>query len=227
MKKVTVVLLSMLLVLAMGQAVFAKGSVGLTAGYSGTVSGGSGFASGLNVGISGDYYLINRLSLAGGASLGVAFIKNSTTSTTALSLNANLFVKYDIVQISILSGLLKLGAQAGVIYDRVLTGPFAFQRNALFLALGVYADAYVTSKINIYADLKFPLGLFDFVAGDSHGAFFEKFFYNVKIGATYAVSPKINVGIECGISNTNIISALMKSDSIYKFSVGAKVGYIF
>ena len=228
MKKLSIIILSLLLVLIVGQAAFAKNSISLNAGYAAEIYVGSTrLNSGINLGLSGNYYFTNNFSLSGGASASIFWYEGYT----AVDLGINLFAKYDILKASLSNNIFNLGAQAGIVYATAFTNATsASLPNILFLAAGVYVDAYVTPKLNVFFDSKFPLGFFFFESGASDSFFFKKFFYDLKVGATYSVSPKINVGLEFGISNTNFSGAwnfLMSSYNSLILTAGAKVVYLF
>ena len=253
MKKLGIVILSLLLVLIVGQVVFAKGSIGLNLGYNGFYSVDISeldinnfdpndidyaYVNGLGLRLSGNFYLINRLSLSGGAAIRMFYNEKVLSMDNSFELGLNLFARFDIIKVSILSLLdINLGIQAGVMYDRLFSS--SLPANVLFLAAGLYIDTSVTPRFNIYADLKIPFG--SYVIGEKNvtfvdkSSFFKLFLYDAKLGATFLISPKIAVGVELSINNVTwtsiLINAINESFGTpyksFEFAVGASLVYKF
>ena len=208
MKKAGIVILSLFLVLIIGQAAFAKNSLSLTVGGLG-ITDFNEIIVGFEGEVSANIYLTNNFSLSAGASIH-AF---KPDSAFLYQLGIDFFAKYDVFK----TNTVDFGLQLGLINNK----PLGAALNCLFLAGGLYTNIYVTPKVNLYADLKLPFGVFVL----EYSSFFKLFFYNVKFGAAFEISPKIDLGIECNVNNTSAF--VFASPKLFEFTVGAKLGYKF
>jgi len=202
MKK-TLFLLSIILILAIGQPAFAKGNVALMIGYD--TANTTVPISGVVIGLSADIYASDNFSLSGALTASALFSTNSSYTT-------KLSAKYDLLK----KPNLVIGLKAGVISS------ITFHRNILFLGPGIYATLSITPDIDIYADILLPLGPLDTYNMNLDLDFYN---YDVTIGALYSLSSRFSLGLEFVISNCNSIipTGWRQTD----FSFGAKVKYSF
>ena len=243
MKKTALIILTMILVLAMGQSVLASNSAGLKLGYV-NESGKLHFVAPINtafngflIGLSADYYFNSNISAAikANASFGTLAFGNGNTPAEYkyFTLDGQLFAKYDAFSTSMFT----IAPQLGVIYEysslklehALLPNTFSERNmNSLFIAAGVFVNANISPKLDVYLDTKFPV--FYFVSdnldstSDSKNGFFEYFFYDLTIGGTYAIASNIGIGLEVTASNSNSLSLASKAGDLSsnKFSIGAK-----
>ena len=143
MKKLSVIVLSMLLVLSIGQAAFANNYVGLLVGMS--------FPEGAPnpsfvVGAKALYDISDRFSINAKA-IGEKDFKDPASS---FNLKAQADLRFKIVDIIIVNAGVLLGANAA--YDFGGTSPFV-----LDLAAGIYANLDLFRTIHVYADAKISL----------------------------------------------------------------------
>jgi len=142
MKKLSVIVLSMLLVLSIGQAAFANNYVGLLVGMS--------FPEGAPnpsfvVGAKALYDISDRFSINAKA-IGEKDFKDPASS---FNLKAQADLRFKIVDIIIVNAGVLLGANAA--YD------FGGSPFALDLAAGIYANLDLFRTIHVYADAKISL----------------------------------------------------------------------
>ena len=187
------------MVLIVSQAVLAKTSLSLKAGYGIGIQMNRIFdyegvdeidpydivARGLNLGIglSGDYYVSNKTSLAFGLS---ASIVDPWGAVKVYYLNADLFAKFDIVK----KENFRFGFQAGLIYSNIYF---------LYGTTGLYIGGYPIPKLNLYADLKVTLGMLIIDRYKKSGHLINAglaFAYDLTCGISYDISPKVTLGIE-------------------------------
>lgn len=202
MKKITMALLALLLVLAIGQSAFAKGSINLGVGYNKMLD--SGAPSGVSIKLDGYYYFTDNFSLAAGFGVNLYFIPDGVGQVYSIEL----FSRYDLLKTSVTT----IGLQFGLI-DRIIIPGL----NILYVGPGAYAKFRVGSKTNIYADIKLPIG--GAIAFVEVPQFVSFYVYNITLGATYEITSNINVGVEANVNNVNI--------GIPDFSIRAKLGYNF
>ena len=170
MKKITVIVLAMLLVASIGQVASAKTSVGAFAGYNIT---GKGFSVGLN----GEYEFVNWFSLAGEAEAIIMKKSGSIKAVYVLDLEG----KFTFLSI----GKFNLGAKlfANVILSTGdgmgIVGP------------GIHADITVFDKLKVELDYGIGLFLTNFV----NTAAFVTIPYFADLRISYALSDNISLGI--------------------------------
>lgn len=203
MRKVTIVFLSMLLVLIIGQAAFAKGSIGLTAGYGKGFDGA--FPGGLMLKLSGDCYFTNNFSLAAVVSADLFFVGK----VYLFDIDVSLFARYDLLKTNVSTVGLQFGAMS---LFTIGSGDVL-----LYAGPGIYANFNVAPKFSIYADAKLPVGVI--AIGGSGLDFVPLYIYNLTLGAGYLVTPSVNLGVELNFNNNFIL--------LNRFSVGAKLSYVF
>ena len=262
MKKLTIVIMTMLLVLAMGQAAMAKvdATVGLTLGYDtrnyryDSTSVNDYYRtyalSAFAIGISGNIYVMDRLSLAldGSMLFGVwndfASYSPPSSNFKFSAFNLQAFARYDVLT----GEKYKLGVKVGAIYDYLDLKNSSWdveKYSAFFIAPGIYGEYEVLSRLKLSADVKIPVyGLFvgtRLSNGNTflEGSYFLKLFlYDVKVALSYEITPQINIGIEGKINNVNVFRlrwhfAAENEYVIYTytskpaFNLGLKVGYKF
>lgn len=218
MKKITVILLSMLLVLVVGQAAFANTKVGLAAGYC-TFD----YFDGVFVDLSGTYRFNNWFSLAGDAF--AAFGKYTDDELLkGFTVDGHIFAKFDLYSY----GYFSIGAQVGVknnFYrgeDTIWSSSegkdikVTDSINKLSAGVGVFIDLYVAPKAKISFDLLVPVFYVVTIEGITE-TMFGVAGVDFKFGVNYEITPKFDVGVELGI----------KAADLFVFSIGAKVGYSF
>ena len=261
MKKITIVIMTMLLVLAMGQAAMAKvdATVGLTLGYDtreyryDTSSNNyrTHTPSALAIGISGNIYVMDRLSFALDGSMLFGVWNDFASSSSTLSnfkfgaFNVQTFARYDVLA----GEKYKLGVQVGAIFDYLdlkYASSFNPEKNAaFFIAPGIYGEYEVLSRLKLSVDAKIPVyGMFERInisngnIVDEGSYFLKLFLYDAKIGVSYEITPQINIGVEGKISNVNAyrlrwhfatenIHTTNNYTSKPAFNIGLKVGYKF
>ena len=213
MKKLTMALVAIALVLCMGQVVMAKVDItaGVKAGYEHRLYGDGDIKtheiSAVSLGLSGNVYLINRLSLAleGDVLFGKWIYSSHPTDSSMKSwVNIGLYARYDVL----VGDKYKLGVQAGASYDVLnltVNGLRYYNYTAVFIVPGLFGAVELLPKLKLSADVKIPIGTW-YEGSYSPGkkSFFFKFFlYDTKLALTYEVMPNINVGVEAQISNMN------------------------
>ena len=246
MKKTALIILTMILVLAMGQSVLASNKVGLSLGYinhSGkkevlTVENGYAY-SGFLVSLSANYYFNSNISIAAKANASFGKIQYSVASRNAATydtfeIDGHLFGRYDAFNVSMFT----IAPQLGVIYNynnstlqvSVPNIDPKIASHSVFVTPGFFVSANVSPKVNIYLDSKFPVFYFNSVSINdasptNENGFFKYFFYDLAIGGTYAIAPNFDLGIEATVSNSNSLSMyLLDAEySSVEFSIGAKV----
>ena len=252
MKKTTIVIVAILLVLAMGQVVMASkgdatGGIILGYDYKTRLSGGSGFntntTNSFMAGISGNYYVMEKFSISAKTLFTIgeySFTAGGGGTGKSAIISINVFGKYDIY----VTDMFIIGAKLGGSYEHynlLLENEYmgygeARIFNSFFVSPGVYASVNVSPKINIYGDFVFPVFTTIIDVEDSKSTYtgvFNYFLYDITLGAAYAVSPNITLGIEGNFYN----ASSYKLESEYslsggkgykvEFNAGLKIGYKF
>ena len=253
MKKVVIVIMTMLLVLVVGQVVMAKvdATVGLTLGYNAREYNyerkndpsefGAHTFSGFAIGMFGNIYVMDKLSFEIDASVAIGSWEDyrswSATKKSNLSLlNIQAFVRYDVL----FEDRYKLGVQVGTIYDYMNTEKtFGTDKiDAFFIAPGIYGEFDVLPKLKIFADVRLPVyASFNFTHNGEGSYFLKLFLYDAKIGVMYEVAPQVNIGIEGNLYNVNswrlywLFAVAGNNSFIYTsksaFNIGLKAEYKF
>ena len=260
MKKATVILLTMLLVLILGQAALAQASVGVRwaydfktrdysePGYTG--DGGYDVSESFLISLSGKYAFTNNIAIAAkfDYSIGTYYYDDwngDIETIMPMHMNAHLFGKYTIFGNDIFS----VGAELGGIYDYDYKyfnyDEFSYTRHALFGAIGVFGNVSVSPLIDIYADVKVPVYVYAFGKEydaaldaetdlDDYNGFFNTFFYDVTVGASYQVNPNARFGVEINVSNSTNYRIEIEdtqwwsgTEMIFEGSIGMKLEYTF
>lgn len=246
MKKTFVMILSLLLVLLVGQAAFAK-SISLLVGYDNTsrdyihnISGpyGDDLTKSLMIGLSGEYELMDKLALSASATMitgKYVFNENNTNGTAKLfQLSIMLYAKYDLFKQNNTS----FGLQAGIIgtSQNRKYATYTVQGGALSIGAGLYANIGITPKFNLYADAKFPLYTIskdittEYTDYEDRIGLAKMFLYDVTVGISYDITSSISLGIEGAINNFSYLKLStfnLPLDKFSNFSVGVKLTYKF
>ena len=172
MKKITIVVLAMLLVASIGQAASAKGSVGAFAGY-------SVFTNGFSVALNGEYEFVNWFSLAAEA--------EATIGKVGSGGEIEAFYLFDLEgKFTFLStGKFNLGAKIFVSAD--IGGV-----NMMFVGPGIYANVTLFEKLKLELDYGCSLLGVNLAAGN---VAFAPVPYFADLGISYALSDNISLGI--------------------------------
>lgn len=220
MKKATIILLSMLLVLAIGQSVSAKANVNLAVGYSGF----SDF-EGFSIDISGGYAFNNWLSLEGDILFAYGQDEESNFNLKIFALDADVLVKFTLYKY----GYLTFGLEAGfknafakydyvaseLVEDILVPKLKESSKNSFGIGPGFFFNLYFAPKTNLYLNAFFPLLLVETENGKTDFDFGVDFDY--KLGVKYEINSSFDVGIEIfGMNGAKHI-----------LGAGAKVGYKF
>ena len=238
MKKLTMAIVAIALVLCMAQAVMAKGEVGLKLGYDFKTryydESGEAYdkTNSFLIGLSGNYYVYDGFSLAAKASLALGkyeFFGQGEGLADSTQVNVHLFARYNVLELDAFS----LGVQVGGIYEyyskAYLSVDVEWSHNLFFIAPGLYLNYDISQKINVYGDFKFPV--YYNISGDfSNAGFFKVLFYDITVGGAYKITPNIYLGLEAVVSNSTAYKLeALEWESIYKveFSIGIKAGYKF
>lgn len=203
MKKATMVFLALMLVLSIGQATFAKGSINLGLSFDKILDSDGPY--GMSIKLDGNYYFTQNFSLAADFNVDLFFDEGDLLDTY----NISLFARYDLLKTSASTIGLQFGLTDNIIRE------FEDQ-NVLMFGPGAYANFRIGSKTSIYADVKLPIGAFVIQSG-----FVPIYFFNLSLGATYEVTSKINIGIEANVNNYWL------NPLFPDFSIGVKLGYNF
>ena len=250
MKKLSISI-AIILVLLVGQSAFAAyTSIGISVGYT-NLSGKYDLTSigypttndtfnGVQAVLSSNYYSSSRLSAL--ARIGLALGKTTSTDPGGLVFdtfmaNIHAFGKYEVIS----NQTFGISPQIGLILDIERSEHYfnpsdkeEYERTALLFAAGLYIRATITPRIDAYVDLKFPflsVGSDSDAVPDGFTSAFKHFLYDVIIGATYEFLPNMALGLELNISNAGVkqfISLASDSDlSSFGFSIGGKFEYRF
>ena len=253
MKKLSIVIVVMLLVLFIGQAAMAKVNILGTATlgymhYENEFGDGNKllYANFMKTKLSAQFDFSDRLSLwtQVDMNLGKEYDKtySPTLSVPAFGLEVSIFAKYNIIR----NDKLIFGVQVGVngSYDANewpyihYGGTLPDEYWLLFVTPGVYANISISSKFNTYIDVKIPVSYYGIVPlypiADYDG-FFSMFFYDICLGVSYNISPGIIIGLEGTTDNANsnwVMGALTIKGYDTKFSygnfgIGLKVEFAF
>ena len=190
MKKITMVVLAMLLVASIGQAASAKGSVGAFAGYHVT-------RSGFSVALNGEYEFVNWFSLAAEAEVTIG---KDGIGDLFTGYSFDLEGKFTFLNI----GKFNLGAKVFATADLVV-------HDMLFVGPGIYANVTLFEKLKVELDYGCSLLGVDFVTG---AAGFLLLPYYADLRVSYALSDNISLGIR-GKMRTLVIDVGLAFE--YKF----------
>jgi len=172
MKKITIVVLAMLLVASIGQAASAKGSVGAFAGY-------SIFTNGFSVALNGEYEFVNWFSLAAEAEATIG--KYGSGGKIGAYYLFDLEGKFTFLNI----GKFNLGAK---IFATADIGVF----NLMFVGPGIYANVTLFEKLKLELEYGCSLLGVNLAAGN---VVFVPEPYFADLGISYELSDNINLGI--------------------------------
>ena len=169
MKKITIILLAMLLVASIGQAASAKASVGAFVGYD---VGAKGFSVALN----GEYEFVNWFSLAGEAEAIIVKDSGSIEAIYVLDLEG----KFTFLSI----GKFNLGAKLFV------TGILNYMGGIVYVGPAIYANVTLFEKLKVELDYGCIL-----LAMDLNTVGFYPLPYYADLGISFALSDNISLGI--------------------------------
>ena len=172
-KKLLVTLMTVLVVLSIGQAALASSNVGLTAGY--------GFGGAFAVEAYGEYQFSDLFSLYGGA-------KSYIVSGGGL-VYADVAAKFNIYG----NNTFNVGALLDVSIMGIIAGGNVFFPG-IFVGPGVYADVNIFEKINLYAKINCIVVLIPLMSGGSFDFGFD--ISHIAVGASYQITDNISVGIK-------------------------------
>ena len=172
MKKITMVVLAMLLVASIGQVASAKGSVGAFAGYSLS-------ANGFSVALNGEYEFVNWFSLAAEAEATIG--KNVDTDKIEAIYLFDLEGKFTFLS----TGKFNLGAKVFATADIGIL-------NLMYVGPGIYANVTLFEKLKLELDYGCGLLGVDLATGASA---FVLIPYFADLGVSYALSDNISLGI--------------------------------
>ena len=172
-KKLLVALMTVLVVLSIGQAALASSNVGLTAGY--------GFGGAFAVEAYGEYQFSDLFSLYGGARSNFVSGGGLVYADVAAKFNIygnNTFNVGAFLDVSTM-GII---ARGNVLFPGIFVGP------------GVYADVNIFEKINLYAKINFAIFHIPLISGTLFGFGFQ--LMHIAVGASYQITDNISVGIK-------------------------------
>ena len=175
MKKITIVVLVMLLVASIGQVASAKGSVGAFAGYNIT---GKGFS----VAVNGEYEFVNWFSLAGEAEVVIA--KDEPSGKIGVAYLFDLEGKFTFLNI----GKVNLGAK--IFATSVVESGYT---PVLVVGPGICVNATFLEKLKVELEYGFSLLAVNFATGKVE---FFPLPYFADLGISYALSDNISLGIK-------------------------------
>ena len=233
MKKLTMAIVVIALVLCMAQAVMAKVDItlGVKAGYEHYMSSyDSSYGKLLfwvnlfGLKINGQFDFTNKLGVLAQIGIGLGTHRyEPLTIEAVLNLEASIFAKYSIFANNVITIAVQGGLKgAYYTYDNLDHDEIKI----LFITPGIYVNANINLKLRIYTDIKIPV----FYVGHSTWAefeedqgFFKYFLYDVALGVSYDISPAFSIGIEATSDNTipEIVSGMVQSKAgDFKFAYG-------
>ena len=261
MKKTTVILLTVLFILSIGQAALAQTSVGAKLAYdfktreyyepaNDRIDGGYDVSNSLLISIFGKHSFTDKISIAAkfDYSIGAYYYDDwygDVETIMPVHINTHLFGKYTILGNSIYNVGVELGGIYDYDYKYFNLDEFSYTRHALFAAVGVFGSVSVSPLIDIYADVKVPIYTYAFGKQydaydeeeydlDSFSGFFEAFFYDVTIGASYQINPNIKLGLELNVGNATNYRIEIEgtqwwegTKKIFEGSAGVRLEYTF
>ena len=172
MKKITIILLAMLLVASIGQAASAKGSVGAFAGY-------NYFREGLSAVVNGEYEFVNWFSLVGEAGFNFINIFNKDESNR-VEYSISLTGKFNFLSIE----KFNLGAE-------LFVGLVNISDLEVIVVPGIYANIVVFEKLKLALELGAAV-----YSSDAGFGFMPKIAF---FEASYMLSDSISIGIGIGV----------------------------
>ena len=183
MKKITIILLAMLLVASIGQVASAGASVGAFAGYN---IAGKAFSVGLN----GEYEFVNWFSLAGEAEVVIG--KFGSGDEIGAVYLFDLEGKFTFLKI----GKFNLGTK--IFATAFVTPGYS---SLLFVGPGIYVNATFFEKLKVELEYGCSLLAVNFAAGN---VVFGPIPYFVDLGISYALSNNISLGIKGKMRISNV-----------------------
>ena len=246
MKKLTMALVAIALVLCMAQVAMAKVDItaGIKAGYEHYMTnydeGGIIYQANLfGLKVNGQFDFTNKLGVLAQIGIGLGKLKESEAgndmTANVLKLNFSTFVKYGIFANNLIDVAVQVGLSGVYAKDDIWGGN---EIKILFVTPGICVNVNINSKLKVYTDIKIPV----FYVGSSTWAdfeedqgFFKHFLYDVTLGLSYAISPVFSIGVEATTDNTytDIVSGMVQSKANNNkfayggFTVGMKVNYKF
>ena len=257
MRKLSIVVITLLLVLSLGQIVAAQetANIALKLGYDKKEYHQLGshypnntrtfVASAPIISLSGEAYIYDNFSLSVASNISFGHWNDSADVISTpdkhpfFSISLNPSAKYTILSGNTYKAGVQLGAY-GEYFTFIFSEYYTYHFTGLFIIPGIYGEIYVIPKLKLSLDASFPIfGIFEYYESDSvemEGSnFFNVFFYDAKLSVLYDITPHISLGIEGVVSNTNAFALywgvrnLSTKNNIAKpnFSIGVKVQYNF
>ena len=193
MKKITVLMISLVLVFSLGQVASAKIDAGVHLGYS-NVELNDRDLEGLAVGLSGSYFLNDRWSFNGLVDIGSHSDSNdSSVISLVLSASARFHLyTYDGWNFSLQAGITNY-LLSGPIYNSGTSTFESYTYDSLCIGLGLYTTTYYSPKINTFIDAMAHIVGMNFGSKSAGFRFLNSFEFN--IGIRYTINPLINVSL--------------------------------
>lgn len=205
MKKITVIILSMLLVLVVGQTAFSKSYIQLEGSYYGTITSNnlSTYPPKLfTLGLSGKYDFTDKVSLVGTFSF--HSVSEALSSSVGPVYEVDLYTRFNIFN----RKNINVGLNVGLMYQGYLSHPQASQErwyNDIFLIVGAYGEVYLSPKIKAYGEISMPIinaSLYTISTYSTSRYWVIRFlssnssYFTGKLGIQYEITPRIFLGLE-------------------------------
>ena len=193
MKKITVLMISLVLIFSIGQVASAKIDAGVHLAYSSVDPGDD--CVGLAVGLSGSYFLNDRWSFNGLLDIG-SHSDSDDSSVLSLTLGASArfhLYTYDGWNFSLQAGITN-SFVSGKTYNSTTHNFDSLMRDSIGIGIGIYTTTYYSPQINTFIDAMLHIVSMNF--GNSKSPEF-KFIQSgeVNIGIRYTINPLINVSL--------------------------------
>ena len=224
MKKLALVSIVVLLVLSIGQSIYASGSISVGAGYLGfTESSFNKNEKGFKTNLALKYEFSNHFSILGGASL--SFVTDEDDYSYFI-VNPGIYGRYDFFASKSLNAGIQLGASYNFTNAKDDLGDIYSTDHTITADLGAFVEYYATPELKLYVDVRVPAFLVNWnsVTTASGTEFFDRFLFNIMVGCEVYITPNVFFGVEHALE-----SEIYKMDDITgpQYTFGLKLGCKF
>ena len=201
MKKLVLVSIVVLLVLSIGQSIYASGSISVGAGYLGfTKSSTSMGEKGFKTNLALKYEFGNHFSISGGAAF--SFVADAYESSYFI-FNPGIYGRYDFFASKSLNIGIQLGASYNFTNIKDESDYIWFIARTITADLGAFVEYYATPELKLYMDVRIPalLAVWNVSGNYFRTEFFDRFLFNIMVGCEVYITPNVFFGVEHALEN--------------------------